>query len=475
MGDALWKFGLVEVVEKLKSGEVSPLELVDASASRIEAVDGALNAIPTRCIERARDHAKRIMAGTAPGGLLGGVPVGIKDMAPVAGVRSTYGSPIFADNIPERSDLVVETLEANGGIVMGKTNTPEFAAGGSTFNEVFGKTRNPWDTRKSVAGSSGGSAAAVAAGEVFAAHGSDLGGSLRTPAGFNSVFGIRPSPGVVPRGPATVGFTPLFVDGPIARSAADLALALDAMAWPNALDPMAIGNIGDESYLDQVRNRRPPRRVAFSPDLGGMLPVDPEVREICRAAAWRFAETGAVVEEACPDLSGASECFQALRAAWFVAEMAPLIEAERDRFKPEIVWNYEKGKALTADDIGRAERRRTELFANMQRFFGDWDLLVCPTAIVPPFDVDVRYVEEVDGVRFDNYIAWVMITAAITLTGCPAASAPAGFTSAGLPVGLQIVGPMRGDGAVLAGAAILDDLTGHSRLLPVDPKVRHSD
>jgi amidase len=475
MSDELWRLGLVDVTEKLRAGEISPLDLVEASAQRIEAVESALNAMPTRCFDRARDHARRIMSGDSPAGLLGGVPLGIKDMAPVAGVRCTYGSPIFADNVPERSDLVVETIEANGGIVMGKTNTPEFAAGGSTFNEVFGKTRNPWDTRKSVAGSSGGSAAAVAAGEVYAAHGSDLGGSLRTPAGFNSVFGIRPSPGVVPRGPANVGFSPLFVDGPIARNAADLALALDAMAWPNALDPMAIGNTGDTGFLEQVVNRRPPRRVAFSPDLGGMLPVDREVRELCRAAALKFADAGTAVEEACPDLSGAADCFQTLRAAWFVAEMGPLMEAERDRCKPEIVWNYEKGKALTADDIGRAERRRTELFANMQRFFAEFDLLLCPTAIVPPFDVDVRYVEEVDGVRFDNYIAWVMMTAAFSLTGCPAASVPAGFTSDGLPVGLQIVGAMRGDGQVLAGAATLDDIIGHSRLLPVDPKIMHSE
>lgn len=473
MSEELYRLGLADAVSLLGRKEISPLDLVEASAKRITEVDGDLNAVPTTCFDRARDHAKAIMDGKAPGGLLGGVPFGIKDLQPVKGVRTTYGSPIFADHVPERSDLVVEVLEANGGIVMGKTNTPEFGAGGSTFNEVLGKTRNPWDSRKSVAGSSGGSAAAVASGQVQGALGSDLGGSLRTPAGFNGVVGIRPGPGVVPRGPARNGFSGLFVEGPIARTAEDVALALDAIAVAHTDDPLSVGNGSGTGYAGQVRDRRPPVRVAFTADLGGLTPVDPEVAEICRSAAMRFTEAGTVVEEACPDLSGGSDCFQTLRAAWFVADMAPLFEAPREQFKPEIVWNYEKGAALTADDIGRAERRRSELYRNLQAFLGDYDLLLCPTAIVPPFDVDVRYVEEAGGVKFDNYIDWIMATAVFSLTGCPAASVPAGLTKDGLPVGLQIVGRLRGEGQVLSAAATLDEITGMSGKLPVEPNISH--
>ena len=473
MADDLCQLTACEAVDLLHAGEVTPLDLVEASAKRIAAVDAELNAIPTICSDRARDHARRIMAGTDAAGQLGGLPVGIKDLSPVAGVRSTWGSPVFSGHVPARSSFIVETLEAQGGIVMGKTNTPEFGAGGSTFNEVFGKTRNPWDSRKSVAGSSGGSAAAVASGSVFAALGSDLGGSLRMPASFNGIVGLRPSPGVCPFGPEEYAFSHLSVEGPMGRTAADVALMLDALARRHAEDPLSVGNISGESYLSQVQNRRPPGRVAFAQDLGGIMPVEPVVTEICRAAAGKFREAGVEVIEDCPDLTAAADCFQTLRAAWFVANMGPLIREHRDQFKPEIIWNYEKGAALTADEIGQAERQRSAIYRSMQEFFRHYDLLLCPTTIVPPFDVDVRYVEEAAGVKFDNYIDWVTATSAISVSGCPAASAPAGFTDEGLPVGIQIIGPMHGDGRVLAAAALLDEMTGYSKLLPVDPRIRH--
>lgn len=473
MADDLCQLTACEAVDLLHAGEVTPLDLVEASANRIAAVDAELNAIPTICPDRARDHARRIMAGRDAPGLLGGLPVGIKDLSPVAGVRSTWGSPVFSGHVPARSSFIVETLEAQGGIVMGKTNTPEFGAGGSTFNEVFGKTRNPWDSRKSVAGSSGGSAAAVASGSVFTALGSDLGGSLRMPASFNGIVGLRPSPGVCPFGPEEYAFSHLSVEGPMGRTAADVALMLDALARRHAEDPLSVGNISGESYLSQVQNRRPPGRVAFAPDLGGIMPVEPVVTEICRAAAGKFREAGVEVIEDCPDLTAAADCFQTLRAAWFVANMGPLIREHRDQFKPEIIWNYEKGAALTADEIGQAERQRSAIYRSMQEFFRHYDLLLCPTTIVPPFDVDVRYVEEAAGVKFDNYIDWVTATSAISVSGCPAASAPAGFTDEGLPVGIQIIGPMHGDGRVLAAAALLDEMTGYSKLLPVDPRILH--
>ncbi len=467
----LCRLSAVEAVAQLRRGEISPLDLVEASAARIEAVEPFLNALPTRCVERARDHAKRIMNETRrerPPGWLGGLPVAIKDLNPVAGVRTTYGSPLYADHVPERSCVLVERLEANGAIVIAKSNTPEFGAGASTFNEVLGKTRNPWNTDKSVAGSSGGAAAAVAAGEVWLAQGSDLGGSLRTPASFNSVVGLRPSPGRVPRGPIQLPFDTLFVEGPITRSAADTALALDAMAGEHPEDPLSLASPAI-SFLESIRREPAPRRVGFSPDLG-ILPVDPEVAEICRRAAEHFADAGAMVEDRCPDFSEAIESFQTLRAAFFAAEHEADLARHRDALKPEVIWNIEKGLALTAAEIGAAERMRGRLYHAVAQFFADHDLLICPAAIVPPFDVDVRYVEEVAGHRFENYVHWIGITFAITLTGCPAVSVPAGFNASGLPVGLQIVAPPHRESSALAAAARLELATGLADELPIDPR-----
>lgn len=460
----------------LRAGEVSPREMVEVAAARMEAVDGAINALPTRCVERALARARdmeRANAGRAGDPRwLAGLPVAIKDLNPVAGVRTTYGSPIYRDHVPQQSDLLVERLEANGAIVVAKSNTPEFAAGASTFNPVLGRTRNPWDATRSVAGSSGGSAAALASGQVWLAQGSDLGGSLRTPASFNGVVGLRPSPGRVARGLhrwpyPTVASDIMFVEGPMARTARDCALMLDALCGEHPEDPLSLPVPG-VTFRAAMDAAPAPRRVAFSPDLG-IVPVDPEVRRLCEAAAHRFAEMGAVVEEACPDFREAIDCFQVLRAHLLAADHAPHHRDHRDLLKDDLVWNVEKGLALTGAAIADAEAQRLRIMAGQLEFFRRYDLLLCPTAIVPPFAADVRYVEEVAGQRFDNYVHWLAITFAITLTACPAASAPAGLTGAGLPVGLQIVGPPRCEAAVLAAAHRLDEVTGFSRRLPVTP------
>ncbi len=465
-----------EAVRRLLARELSPSELVEASAARIEAVDGALNALPTRCIERALEHARRIERGD--GGRaddprwLAGLPVAIKDLNPVAGVRTTYGSRIYADHVPARSDLLVERIESNGGIVIAKSNTPEFAAGASTFNEVLGLTRNPWDPTRSVAGSSGGSAAALAAGEVWLAQGSDLGGSLRTPASFNGVVGLRPSPGRVARGLhrwpyPTIASDVLFVEGPMARTARDCAMMLDAMCGAHVEDPLSL-EAPATTFLSALDTVAMPRRVAWSPSLG-LVPVDREVAAICERAAQAFEAMGVVVEEAAPDLARAVDCFQALRAHLLAADHATHLAEHRDLLKPDLVWNVEKGLALDGAALAEAEAQRLAIVASALAFFERYDLLLCPAAIVPPFAAETRYVEEVDGQRFDNYVAWLAITFAITLTGCPAVSAPAGLTGEGLPVGLQIVGPPRSEAALLAAADRLDGATGFSRRLPVDP------
>jgi len=458
-----------EAVSLLKRGAVSPAELVDAAAARIAAVDGAVNALPTLCLDRARDHAKRLATRRPEArGPLAGLPFVVKDLDAVAGVRTTWGSPIYADHVPERSNVMVEILEARGGIVIAKSNTPEFGAGANTFNEVFGKTLNPWDRRLTCGGSSGGSAVALATGEAWLATGSDLGGSLRTPASFCSVVGLRPSPGRVAEGPNPLPFGLLPVHGPMGRTVGDAALMLDAMRGQHREDPRSL-EAPAEPFIAAVDAPTPPRRIGFTPDLG-IVPVDREVAAICEQAAARFADMGATVEAACPDFGGARETFQTLRAAGFAAGMAPLLAEHRDKFKPEIIWNIEKGLALTADEIGAAERARGALYHRLVAFFADHDLLACPAAIVPPFDVEQRYVAEVAGETFDNYVDWLAITSAITLTSCPAISLPCGFTAGGLPVGLQLVAPPRSEAALLAAAALLEDALGIAGRLPIDPR-----
>ena len=472
-GDELIRMTARQVVALLDRREVSPLELIDAALARIDAVDGAVNALPVRCPERARDRARRLMAQTppAPGtrrGWLAGLPLAIKDSMDVAGVRSTHGSPIFANHVPGRSDLQVEALERNGGVVLARSNAPEFAAGANTFNEVFGRTLNPWNTAMSCGGSSGGSAVALATGEVWLANGSDLGGSLRIPASFCSVVGLRPGAGVVPHGPDPTAFDGLAVAGPMARNVADAALMLDAMAVFDPRDPLS-QEPPREGYLDAALAPEAPRRIGFSADLG-FLPVEPEVRDVAGAAAQRFSERGVAVEEAAPDFAGAGEIFQTLRALRFVAAYAPLLAEHRARLKPEIVWNIERGLKLDGAAVGRALRERSALYGRVADFFARYDLLATPAVILPPFPVEQRYVEVVAGRRFDNYVDWLGMSYAVTLTGCPALSLPCGFTRAGLPVGLQLVGRPRGERALLAAAALLEAQLGLAALLPIAPR-----
>lgn len=459
-------------VELLRKREVSPLDLIDAAEARIIATDAPLNALPTRCFERARAHARRMMAGKAPRGrgaaALHGLPIAVKDLNPVAGVRTTHGSPIFAYDVPARSDIMVETLEANGAIVVAKSNTPEFGAGAQTYNQVFGVTGNPWDLSKTCAGSSGGAAAALAAGQVWLATGSDLGGSLRTPASFCGVIGFRPSPGRIATGPEPMPFGLMSVEGPMARNVADCALMLDAMVGEVPEDPRSLPR-PTMSYQAAVAAARPPKRIGFSPDLG-VLPMDPEVRSVCAAAMRHFEAMGTKVEDACPDFTGVAETFQTLRAAGFAISMAETYARHRDKLKPEIIWNIEKGQRLGIADIARAEAARGALFHRVIAFFKDHDLLVTPAAMVPPFDKRIPWVTEVNGTRFDDYVGWLCLPGAITLAACPAISVPCGFTATGLPIGLQIVGPPRGEARVLAAARLFEDATGLAQRVPLDPR-----
>jgi amidase len=459
------------VVDKLRSGDVTPLDLLDVLEKRISEVDGKVNALPILCFDRAREHAKALMQKPAgERGLLAGLPVPIKDLTDVAGVLNTQGSPIFKDNVPTRSDIMVEHLESSGAVVYAKSNTPEFGAGANTFNEVFGATLNPWDMSKSAAGSSGGAAVALATGTAWLAQGSDMAGSLRSPASFCGIVGMRPSIGRVAHTPKAAVDRNLGVQGPMARNIEDLALLLDAMSGEHAIDPLSLPAPAT-SFLSAARSGRKPKRIAYSPDLG-ITPVDPEVRAITRKAAERFAEAGVIVEEAHPDWREAHECFHVLRAFDFAISKANLLRTKRDLLKPEVIWNIEEGLKLTVEKLERAEAQRVAMTARAVEFFKTYDLLLTPTTIVPPFPVENRYVAECAGKRFDDYVEWLGIVYAITLACCPSLSLPCGFTASGLPVGVQVVAAPRGDAQVLAGAKVLEDILGLRGTTPIEPKVK---
>ena len=459
------------IVDKLKKGEVTPLDLLDVLEQRIAEVDGKVNALPTLCFDRARTHAKSLMQKKpAERGLLAGLPIPIKDLFNVEGTLNTQGSPIFKNDVSAKSDIVVQNLEKNGGVVYAKSNTPEFGAGANTFNEVFGPTLNPWDISRSAAGSSGGAAVALATGMAWLAHGSDMGGSCRNPASFCGVVGLRPSIGRVAHTPLASIDRNIGVHGPMARNVEDLALLLDAMSGEYADDPLSLP-APPTSFLSAARSSKRPKRVAYSPDLG-ITPVDPEVKAVTRKAAERFAEAGAIVEGAHPDLREAHECFHVLRAFDFAITKAQLLRTKRDLLKPEVIWNIEEGLKLTVEQIERAEAQRVAMTARAVEFFRTYDLLLCPATIVSPFPVENRYVAECNGKKFDNYVEWLGIVYAITLACCPALSLPCGFTKSGLPIGLQMVAKPRAEAELLAGAKVLEDILGVRGTTPIDPRVR---
>ncbi len=448
----------------LKKGDATPLDLVEAALARIAATDRAIHAMPTLCAERAREAAKRIDRSS----LLAGLPFAVKDLEDVEGVRTTYGSPIYADHVPARSDIMVRRMEARGGIVIGKSNTPEFGAGANSYNQVFDDTRTPWNTAMTASGSSGGSAAALAAGQVWLATGSDLGGSLRTPASYCGVVGLRPSPGRVASGPSDFPFGTLSVVGPMARNVADCALMFDAMAGRDDEDPMS-WEAPAEPFLASALKPRLPARVAYSADLG-ICPVDGAVRESVAAAMKKLEGSGVAVEEATPDLHDAREIFRVLRAAGFAASLKGEYDSHRDLLKPEVIWNIETGLGLDAEAIGKAEKGRGQLYHRVLAFMRNYDLLLVPAAIVPPFDVKTRWIKSLGGETFDNYVEWIRITYALTLTSLPILCIPCAITKEGLPIGLQLVGQPRGEAALLAAGAALEQVFGLAGQLPIDPR-----
>jgi len=463
----LFKKSAVQVVRLLKSGEISPEDLLDAAIARIEAVDSQINALPILCFERARKQARNLKKPDSPAaGYLYGLPIAVKDYNDVGGVRTTYGSPIYKDHVPGVSDATVARLETNGAIPIAKSNVPEWA-GGHTFNPVFGTTFNPWNLKMSVGGSSGGSAAALAAGMVWLATGNDLGGSLRIPAAFNGIVGLRPGPGVVARGKRLQPFDSLWVEGPMGRSVADVALMLDAQAGHDREDPFSFPS-PELSYSEILNSSGSPKRVAFSRDLG-VVHVSKQIAVIAETSVLRLRDAGIEVTDEIPDFNGVLEAFQTLRAILLGTMMGPLLEKHRSQIAPEIVDNVERGFSVTPELLFEAERIRWRLFQSMMDFFETHDYLICPAASIAPFSVEQRYVKEIDGFPCETYIDWFSITFAVTMTSCPVISLPCGFTESGLPVGLQVVGRPRSEGALLRDSTRLEEIFGLKDRLPIDP------
>jgi amidase len=463
------RMNAVDVVFRLQSGALSPLECLQALEQRIETVNPKVNALVTLCFDRARKYAHDLMQRpVTERGVLAGLPVPIKDLIDVERVRCTQGSRIFADRIAPTSDLLVRHLEAEGGIVYAMSNTPEFGAGGQTFNDVFGITRNPWNLELTPAGSSGGAAVALATGVAWLAHGSDMGGSLRNPASFCGVVGMRPSPGRVASSVHGKIDGTLGVEGPMARNVTDLALLLDAMSGFEAGDPLSLPR-DKHSFSSVMQNHWKPKRVAVSRDLG-ITPVDPEVAELVMTTARKLEGSGVIVEEACPDMREAMQCFQILRAQGFATGLRSLLLSHRGQLKDDVVWNIEKGLALNGGDIAVAEAQRSTLFHRMHEFLQHYDALLCPSTIVPPFPVVQRYVSRCNGVEFQSYVDWLLIAAVATLCACPAMSMPCGFTQSGLPVGLQIITANRTEAKLLAVAKHVEDVLDLGTITPIDPR-----
>ena len=431
----------------LRARKVSATEMMHAFIAHIERVNPKLNAIITFLPEQALKAARALDRRKAFDRPLAGLPIAYKDLVPTKGIRTTYGSPIYADHVPAENHLIVERLGAAGAITLGKTNTPEFGAGSQTFNKVFGATRNPYDVSKTCGGSSGGAAAAVAAGMLPFADGSDLAASLRNPGNYCNVVGLRPTPGRVPSWPAANAWDTLSVLGPIGRTVEDAAFLLSAMAGPDARAPVSIAEPGTLFGRPLKRNFRK-TRVAWSRDLGG-LPMDRRVTQALEPALAVCRSLGCTVEETEPDFSGATEAFETLRAVGFLSRYGALLKEHRGKLKDTVIWNIEEGLKRSPEQIARAGTLRSELFHRMRAFLEKYDFLLCPVNQLPPFPVEVEWPRDIAGVPLANYLDWMKSCYYITITSHPAISVPAGFTPEGLPVGLQIVGPYRDDFGVL--------------------------
>ncbi len=451
-----------ELAAAVRAREISAAELLDLHLARIAERNPELNAIVSLDEERARSGARAADEALASGAELGplhGLPFAFKDTHAVGGWRTTYGSPLFASHVPDRDELIVERVRRAGVVVVGKTNVPEFAAGSHTFNTVFGTTLNPVDPSRSAGGSSGGAASALASGMVPLADGSDMGGSLRNPASFCGVVGLRPSLGRVPEWPLYNQWESTSVGGPMARNVGDLALLLSVMAGPDPRAPQALGDPG-AVFGPPLAGSLAGLRVALSVDLGGAFEVDDEVAAVVSGSASVLSGAGASVADAHPVLAEADDTFRTLRAWHFQAKFGRMLAEHPDAFKQSLADNIRAGESLTGADVARAYTQRTALSERMREFFGSYDVLVLPVSQVPPFPADQEFPTAINGRPMETYLDWMRSAYFITVTGCPAISVPAGRTRDGLPVGIQIVAPHGAERRLLEVAAAFEAATG---------------
>jgi amidase len=448
-----------ELAGLYRGRKLSPLEVMQAVLARIDAVNPQVNAYVTVAREAALGAARKATAALRRGATLPplhGVPVSIKDLTATKGMRTTWGSKIFEHHVPSEDALTVARLRAAGAIVVGKTNTPEFGAGGNTFNAVFGATRNPWNLALTCGGSSGGAAVALATGMGPLAQGSDLGGSLRTPAAFCGVVGFRTTPGLVPVYPRELAWDSLSVSGPMARTVPDIALMLSVIAGPDDRAPLSY-DVDTDAFRAAVRQPSIRGwRVAWTPDLDGLIPVDPEVAQVAAGATRVFRSLGARVTTASPSFAELNDIVLGTRGLSMAALHGDRLAEWRPVMQKGLVWNIEQGLALTSRDVGRAEKLRSVLWERVRRFMERYDLLILPTVAGKPFPVEQPYPTELQGKPVENYMQWFFLTYALSVTGLPVISVPGGFTRDGLPVGIQIVGRRRQEASVLRAAAAFE-------------------
>lgn len=448
----LTRLAATELRQQMDTGELTPSALIEASLEVIERWNPELNAVVTlseTALDDARDLERRDAAGE-PRGALYGLPAGIKDVTQVGGMRTTFGSPMYADHVPDEDALVVRRLRDAGAIILGKTNTPEFAAGGNTFNEVFGRTRNPWNPTLSAGGSTGGGAVGLATGMIALAEGTDLGGSLRIPASFCGIVGLRPSPGLIPTYPSAYLWDNMQVTGHMARTAEDVALVLGAVCGPSPLSPN-VQPVAGRDFVEAVR--RGPNsdvRVAYAPDPVG-LGIDPDVARVCRESADTLARAGLNVEEVDLDLSYGFEAALSIRGHWMVAHQYGHLD-RLEELGVNVRANTEAGLTMNVEALGAAEQARGRIWEDFRRLFGTYDHLLTPCMAVPPFPVEQNYPETIGGKTMNTYVDWIAPTFVLSLAGLPIASVPCGLDSSGMPVGMQIVGRPRDEEATLAMA-----------------------
>jgi Asp-tRNA(Asn)/Glu-tRNA(Gln) amidotransferase A subunit family amidase len=454
----------IEARRRIGDGRLTSVALVESCIARTLAVDHAVNAMVSPDFDRAREAARAADAAVARGdplGVLHGLPVGVKDLQPVAGLRTTFGSPLFADHVPTDDCNVVARVRAAGGIVLGMTNTPEWGAGANTRNDVYGPTGNPFDPVRSAAGSSGGSAVALATGMVPIATGSDTGGSLRNPAAFCGVVGLRPTPGYVADDRRANGRSPLPVPGPMARTVEDVAMLLSVMVGEHPSDPLSPQPLRDLSPVTHADLSR--LRVALSPDLR-FAPTERAIADVFAEKTALFTGCFAGAIDAAPDCSGADEAFAVLRAVDFLAAHLNRYRAHPDQIGPNVRANVEEGLGYTAEDVAMALSTQTAMHRRWQAFFRDHDLLITPSITISPRPWTELYPTYIDGRPTRSYYHWLALAYAVTLVGHPAISLPVGLDHAGMPFGLQIVGPRGGEAKLLAAAAALE------RRLADDPR-----